>query len=190
MANYVSESTKSQTDEGKKKLNPQVIYNDIKASAKGALIKAFIAAPILLIVLGMIAFAFYMVKDAKNEEWINIVTPIMLSIPFLALLCSVCSYYSSIRKLQNGRYTLITDTVNRVVKDDKKRFSHRVKRYTITMEHAMYLHHCGRVVITEGETDTIWEGDIFYIVVDKKRPKKPIITYNSKFYDLEDIEPE
>ena len=34
------------------------------------------------------------------------------------------------------------------------------------------------------------EGDIFYIVVDKKRPKKPIITYNSKFYDLEDIEPE
>lgn len=190
MANYVSESTKPQTDEGKKKLNPQVIYNDIKASAKGALIKAFIAAPILLIVLGMIAFAFYMVKDAKNEEWINIVTPIMLSIPFLALLCSVCSYYSSIRKLQNGRYTLITDTVSRVVKDDKKRFSHRVKRYTITMEHAMYLHHCGRVVITEGETDTVWEGDIFYIVVDKKRPKKPIITYNSKFYDLEDIEPE
>ena len=190
MANYVSESIKPQTDEGKKKLNPQVIYNDIKASAKGALINAFIAAPILLIVLGMIAFVFYMVKDAKNEEWINIVTPIMLSIPFLALLCSVCSYYSSIRKLQNGRYTLITDTVNRVVKDDKMRYSRRRNRYIFTMEHAMYLHHCGRVVITEGETGTIWEGDIFYIVVDKKRPKKPIITYNSKFYDLEDIEPE
>ena len=133
-----------------------------------------------------------MVKDAKNEGWINIVTPIMLSIPFLALLCSVCSYYSSIRKLQNGRYTLITDTVNRVVKDDKTRYrySRRVKGYTIKMEHAMYLYHCGRVFITEGETDTIWEGDIFYIVVDKKRPKKPIITYNSKFYDLEDIKPE
>ena len=155
MANYVSESIKPQTDEGKKKLNPQVIYNDIKASAKGSLINAFIAAPILLIVLGMTAFIFYMVKDAKNEGW-----------------------------LQNGRYTLITDTVNRVVKDDKLRYKRRRNRYIFTMEHAMYLYHCGRVVITEGETGTIWEGDIFYIVVDKKRPKKPIITYNSKFYDL------
>jgi hypothetical protein len=87
------------------------------------------------------------------------------------------------KKLAGGGYKIIIDTADRIVTDD------RYVRYGqhSYMEHAMYLYHCGRVVISLQETYTNSEGDEFFVVVSKDRPNRALFAYNTQYYELVDL---
>lgn len=182
MGNYVSESTRGDPSDAKKRITPKIIYNSLAAQKRAALIGGLIVCFALLLVAVMFSF---ILSDVLVDKWASIVRFVLLSLPFLIALLVVYYYWRGLRELHRGDgYTIITDTVERVVTDDKmvRRYNgHGMSAY---MEHAMYLYVCGRVVISLEETYTYSEDDVFYVVVSKNRPNVPLLLYNSKYYEL------
>ncbi len=99
---------------------------------------------------------------------------------FGLILWSICS---SAKRILNGSYKMILDTVERVVTDELVG-SGKNRHY----EHAMYLWLCGRVVISLQDTYLNTEGDKCYVLVFDDGKNTPVAVYNTKFYELEDIE--
>ncbi len=189
MANYKSKTLMPEhQEEGKKKISPEYIHKSLLESVKAELYAGLIVSGIILLFIiflcGMfeISNEFFMLK----EPWDKVIYLCLFLIPIVVVIILLFIYKRDINRITSGNYSIITDDVQSVVTDDKM-----VKRgRSSTMEHAMYLYKCGRQVISLEQTYTISEGDIYYAVVYNDKPDKAIFLYNSKFYELEDIEEE
>lgn len=189
MGNYVSDSTGGDTDNEKRKLTPQLIYDTLASQNKSELVGGVLAGAVLLVV----ALLFVLIFSAGGfftEKGLVIANMAVLSVPFLVFLLFVFLYWKGMKRLFEGNYVVITDTVERVVTDDKLVRRYNGHRYTTYMEHAMYLYRCGRIVISLEETYVNSENDVYYIVLPHKDSNHPLLRYNSKFYELEDLEVE
>lgn len=185
MANYVSKSTESVPDDKKKKqITPQRIYDALSNSHKGDLWGTIIISFVILI--GMLIFVLVVNVSGMEKKWATLVNILLLSVPFLVFMVSVYTYCRNMKKLADGGYKIITDTADRIVTDDRYV---RYGRHSY-MEHAMYLYNCGRVVISLQETYTNSDGDEFFVVVSKERPNKALFAYNTKYYELVDLNTE
>ncbi len=185
MGNYVSKSTiADQQAEGKRIITPQNIYSELVDLAKVDLVGWFVVSGVCVIFSGLFIFIFSL-DTPLNETWTKIIKIALAALPVLIAIGNVFHYYITLKKMAKEDYDIIADKVERVVQDDRM-----VRRYTrhgttYRMEHAMYLSTCGRVVISLEGVSTNSEGDIFYVIVSKKRPTKPLLLYNSKYYDLQ-----
>lgn len=187
MANYISKDMREMQEGEKRKITPKSIHKSLVAMEKVNFIGWLIASAALLMVSGMIAFGLSL-DGFSDEKLNNTVKILLLAAPFLMALVVVICYCYRMKTFSSRRYTVITDTVQRVVTDDRLVVRHRGGRRVMRTEHAMYLYRCGRVVISLEETYINSEGDVYYVVVDVKKPNDAIFLYNSKFYELEDVE--
>lgn len=186
MANYVSKSTLGeQQGEGKRKLSVRMLYDALAGEAKGNLIGGFLISFVLLLFVSLFVFIFE-IGDAFRDEWKSIVNIILFSLPVLSLLLSLYFYWRDLKRLSNGEYSVVTDTVVDIREEIKYRYTHRGYRYVI--EQAMYLSRFGRKVISKEESSIFSKDDVFYAVVRDKRPNRAVLLYNSRFFELEDIE--
>ena len=185
MANYISDSTKHNPDDDKKKqITPEKIYDALSNSHKAALWTEMILAFAVLIVA--LLFVLVVNISGMEQKWATLVIILLLSVPFFMVLAFVYTYYRNIKKLAHGGYRIITDKVTRVVTDDRYVHTGRSGH----MEHAMYLYRCGRVVISLEGTYTNSEGDEFFVVVANERSTRPLLVYNTKYYELVDLNTE
>ena len=183
MANYESPSLDADQKDGKKKLNPREKHkkfiSDIKADIVGD--------AILLGVVELVVIPLTILIGSLSElegGWYFLLTFGCCSIPVIIFF--ICAVYKlkRLKALVSGAYSLITDTVERVVIDDKYVYQSKHSYY----EHAMYLYRCGRVVISLEETCLYSEGDICYVFVYDDMPDTPIAVYNTKYYELDEVE--
>ena len=193
MANFKSRSTEAEQEgEGKKVITPETINKALIASEKAGFTVGLISCGIILIMM-IFLVALFNLSDAFDgliEPWPEVIYTILIALPIFAAIFVLYAYWKGLKNITEENYILITDDVQRVVTDDKiKRRWHHGRAHYYT-EHAMYLYKCGRVVISLEQTYTISEGDIYYAVVNKKHPTSAVLLYNSKFYELEDIEVE
>jgi|GEM_PF-1976758 len=186
MGNYVSDSTRADPHDGKQKVTPEMIMNVIAAQKKGTLHYGCLISGTCFF-LSLMAL-FIMGVASATGAWVPFVTVLLLVLPFAILLGFVYAYKRSIKRLSGSDYAVITDTVERVVEDDKMVRSYVGNRVSYRMEHAMYLTNLGRVVISQSDTYVTSVGDTFYIVVDKKAPREPYLMLNSKYYELQSSE--
>lgn len=190
MANYKSKSLLADSGEdGKKKLNPKIIYDSLASYTKASIKMGAVA---MAVVEAVFIWLGICVSNIGNFEkgWDTVVVFGFTSFPLILFAILFLTYYKSMKKIISGEYSLIKDTVERVVADDKTVVRHTGSRTTVSTEHAMYLYRCGRVVISLQATYTNSEGDICYVVVFNDKPNTPVAVYNSKYYELEDIEAE
>ncbi|MBQ9848400.1 MAG: hypothetical protein IJO64_05020 [Clostridia bacterium] len=185
MGNYVSDSLKADMNDGKKKITPQLIYDSLELGYKSNIVLYVILFILVLFLCGLF-FLVFRFDSPFNEKGKIIADAVLIALPILTAVFCAYFYFRGIKKHQEREYTVIVDTIERVVVDDRyvhqRRHSH--------MEHAMYLWHCGRVVISYAETSLHSEGDKAFVVVDKKHPNVPLMIFNDKYYELVDIEPE
>lgn len=182
MGNYVSKSTEIAPDDNKKKqITPERIYEALSNSHKGE----FWGMTIVSFAFLFVALLFVLIVNVSGMEqkWATLVNILLLSVPFLIFMAAGYHYYRNMKKLAGGGYKIIIDTADRVVTDDRYV---RYGRHSY-MEHAMYLYHCGRVVISLQETYTNSEGDEFFVVVSKDRPNRALFAYNTQYYELVDL---
>ncbi len=182
MGNYVSDSTRADPNDGKRKVTPEMIMRTLAAQKKGTLHSGYILSGSCLFLSLMVLFI--MGVSSATGAWVPFVTGLLLVLPFAILLGFVYAYKRSIKRLSGNHYAVVTDSVERVVEDDKLVRSYVGNRVSYHMEHAMYLTHLGRVVISKSDTYTTSVGDTFYIVVDKDAPSTPYLMLNSKYYEL------
>ena len=184
MANYQSPNLGSgEKEEGKKKLNPKIIHRTLISShQKGikVLLAFLLLCEIIFVPLGILVSNI----DSFEPGWDIVIIFGFSALPAILFGVSIILLYRGMRKIVNGAYSLITDTIEQIVTDDK--YIHRGKRGYY--EHAMYLYRCGRVVISLGETYTNSEGEMCYVIVLDDKPDEAVAVFNSKFYELEDIE--
>ena len=147
MANYESNSLNADQKDGKKKLNPREKHkkfiSDIKADIVG---DAIILGVVELVVIPL----SILIGSLSELEggWYFLLTFGCCSIPVIIFFICAVFKLKRLKALVSGAYSLITDTVERVVIDDKYVYQSKHSYY----EHAMYLYRCGRVVISLGET--------------------------------------
>lgn len=183
MANYESPSLDADQKDGKKKLNPREKHkkfiSDIKADIVG---DAIILGVVELVVIPL----SILIGSLSELEggWYFLLTFGCCSIPVIIFF--ICAVYKlkRLKALVSGAYSLITDTVERVVIDDKYVYQSKHSYY----EHAMYLYRCGRIVVSLEETCLYSEGDICYVFVYDDMPDTPIAVYNTKYYELDEVE--
>ncbi len=185
MANYKSPNLDNgEKEEGKKKLNPKTIHRTLISSHQRG-IKILLALLILCEIV-FVPFGILVANiDSYEPVWDIVIIFGFSAFPALLFGASIIPLYRSMQKIIKGAYSLITDTIEQVVTDDKYVYRHNGRGY---YEHAMYLYRCGRVVISLGETYTNSEGEMCYVVVCDDKPDKAVAVFNSKFYELEDIE--
>lgn len=189
MGNYVSDSTRGENGDEKRKITPQLIYNTLSEANKGNLFGGLIACGGLLLIA--LLFVMIIAVSGMEQKWATVLKILILSVPFIVAILVIYYYWSGLKKLANGGFAVITDTADRVVTDDKVVRHYRAGRGTYyTTEHAMYMYRCGRVVISLEETYIYSDGDLFYVVVANKDSNVPLLLYNSKLFDPEDIEVE
>ncbi len=185
MGNYVSKSTMAdQQAEGKRIITPQTIYKELVDIAKVDLVGWFVVSGVCVIFSGLFIFVLSM-DTPLNETWTKIIKIALAALPVLIAIGNVVRYYITLKKMEKEDYDIISDTVERVVQDDRLVRHYTRRGISYRMEHAMYLSTCGRVVISLESVSTNSEGDIFYVIVSKKHPTRPLLLYNSKYYDLQ-----
>lgn len=183
MANYESPSLDADQKDGKKKINPEEKHkkfiSDIKADIVG---DAIILGVVELVVIPL----SILIGSLSELEggWYFLLTFGCCSIPVIIFFICAVFKLKRLKALVSGAYSLITDTVERVVIDDKYVYQSKHSYY----EHAMYLYRCGRVVISLEETCLYSEGDICYVFVYDDMPDTPIAVYNTKYYELDEVE--
>ena len=183
MANYESPSLDADQKDGKKKINPREKHkkfiSDIKADIVG---DAIILGVVELVVIPL----SILIGSLSELEggWYFLLTFGCCSIPVIIFFICAVFKLKRLKALVSGAYSLITDTVERVVIDDKYVYQSKHSYY----EHAMYLYRCGRVVISLEETCLYSEGDICYVFVYDDMPDTPIAVYNTKYYELDEVE--
>lgn len=183
MANYKSRNLAADSHDGKKKLNPKIIY-DILVSAQKKIFKAGLI--VSAVVFGCCLLTGFLAKKAMNLVPIaeTLVFFGFLLIPLASFGAVMLGYYREMNVITKGEYHIIADTIERVVTDDK--VVRRGRSYY--MEHAMYLYRCGRVVISLNDTYVNSEKDVCYVLVYNKNPDVPMMVFNQKFYELEDLD--
>ncbi len=183
MGNYVSDSTRADPHDGKTKITPELIYTSLASQKKGLLLCGCVFGFCALLCSGM--FLAVLGAAEATGAWVGILRALLIIAPFAIVFGFVFAYRNGLKRLKDGRYTIITDTVERVVEDDKMVREYHRSHVRYRMEHAMYLTHCGRVVISLSDTYTNSKGDLFYVVVDKEQPNVPHLLYNAKYYELQ-----
>lgn len=185
MANYKSPNLDvGEKEEGKKKLNPKRIHASLVAGYQ-ANIKLLALIMIILEAIFLPLGIFIAGIDNYEPGWDVVIAfgfgivPIVI---FGSLIISVCR---AMKKVVNGSYSLKLDTIERVVTDDRYVYRRKGRGY---YEHAMYLWHCGRVVISLQDTYINSEGDKCYVLVFDDKPNEAIGVFNTKFYELEDVD--
>lgn len=188
MANYKSPNLDNgEKEEGKKKLNPKIIHRTLISShQKGIkmLLAFLLLCEIIFVPLGILVSNI----DSFEPGWDIVIIFGFSALPAILFGVSIISLYRSMQKITKGSYSLITDTIERVVTDDKYVYRRRMHGWSGYYEHAMYLYRCGRVVISLEETYLNSEGDACYVLVYDDKPDEAVAVFNSKFYELEDIE--
>ena len=176
MANYNSNSTKSDYSDGKRKITPKMIYDHFEKPAK----QSVWALPLLCVMFIITAI----IIDHR------IISTIFYCLPVVVLVGGIFSYRKTMQMLKNGEFMIITDKVERVAPEEKVKVRLHGNYASVSVQHAIYLEKCGRVLVTYGETNTNSVDDIFYVVVTKTHPTTPLLTYNSKYYELVDLNTE
>lgn len=189
MANYISKHQRKKLSDGKGKITPKTIYRDLVVQEKFNLIGWLIVAVAFLLLC--LSFVLVLSIDSLLEErWNNIVKTALVAAPFIMAACTTIYYGRRIKNISKRNYKVIRDTVERVVTDDRTITKYRRGRRVISTEHAMYLYHCGRIVISLQQTYTNSEGDIIYAVVEAENPDEAVLLYSAKSNDLEGVEAE
>ncbi len=188
MANYKSPNLDNgEKEEGKKKIRPKETHNVLIAVHKWNFVFYFV---VMIVASGIgILFGIGITDTFDFEKSTDMVIIYVFgSLPAIVCAILIVLEYIKMKQTVGGSYSLITDTIERVVTDDKyvyKRRRHGGRGY---YEHAMYLYRCGRVVISLEETYTNSEGDACYVLVYDDKPDKAVFVYNTKFYELDDTE--
>ncbi|MBQ8896732.1 MAG: hypothetical protein IJY88_08080 [Clostridia bacterium] len=184
MANYNSDSTKSDdaTVQKKQIISPSSIFAELADGAKSELKFGLCGCALLFVLFGV-----FVIAAPLNIKGREIVQMLIMTIPIVLSAFCVYNYYKSKKQLANDSYQIIIDKLLRVSENDQE-VKNRRGRYV--MEHAMYFEKCGRVVARIDEIRTNGEGDVFCIVVRKDKPQIPIFKYNTKYYELVDLNTE
>ena len=189
MANYKSPNLDNgEKEEGKKKIRPKETHKALIAVHRWTFVFYFV---VMIVSSGIgILFGIGITETFDFEKNTDMVILFVCgALPVIVCAILIVLEYIKMKQTIGGSYSLITDTIERVVTDDKYVYKHRrgaaARGY---YEHAMYLWRCGRVVISLEETYLNSEGDTCYVLVYDDKPDKPIAVYNTKFYELEDIE--
>ena len=191
MANYQSPNLDNgEKEEGKKKIRPKETHEALIAVHRWTFVFYFV---VMIVSSGIgILFGIGITEIFDFEKNTDMVIIFVCgALPVIVCAILIVLEYIKMKQTVGGSYSLITDTIERVVTDDKYVYKRRrgaaARGY---YEHAMYLWRCGRVVISLEETYTNSEGDTCYVFVYDEEPDKPIAVYNTKFYELEtDDEP-
>lgn len=186
MANYISKDKRKANKDGKLTLTPRGIYKELIIHEKVNLIGWLIVSALFLVLSGMFVFILSF-QGLADERWNNVLKLFLLAAPFVMAAGTTLYYLHRIKNVSKRSYSVISDTVERVVTDDRTVVRHRHGRNVVKTEHAMYLYHCGRVVISLQETYTNSEGDVYYVVVEDDNPDKAVLLFSAKKYDLVDI---
>ncbi len=183
MANYESQSLNPDQEDGKKKINPREKHKKFISDKKADIVADAVIFGIIEIVVLPLSILIGSLSGLEGG-WYFLLTFGISSIPVIIFF--ICAAYNlrRLKVLVSGSYSLITDTVERVVTDDKYIYQRKHSYY----EHAMYLYRCGRVVISLEETCLYSEGDICYVFVYDDKPNTPIAVYNTKYYELDEVE--
>lgn len=191
MANYVSENLDFNDDDEKKKLTPRVVYDDLIA-AERAYFTILLVINVLILPITAIFTLTWLFERQFNEVGllvveISAIAAIGVTVAFTAW--NISRFVCAINGIKRGDYIVVTDTIDFVVRDDKLKYRWIKHRYQSRYyyEHAMYLKKMGRVVISLAQTESFAPDDMLYLVVRKKKPKKPVLFYNSKYYELEEL---
>lgn len=186
MSNYNSKNfDTNKNDSEKKKLTLKVVNDGLTKEAKRVLLNCFLANLLILF------FCSIFLIDTEyhfNEVWTRIVRILAVGIPLLFALVSVLRYFFEIRRIKLGEYIVVTDTVDFSVGTDrrKREFFYRRGEGYYSYEHAIYFKKTGRVLVTYKKTKKYEPNEILYLVVRKNKPKKPILIYREKYYDLDE----
>ncbi|MBR5780223.1 MAG: hypothetical protein IKY21_06355 [Clostridia bacterium] len=188
MANYKSPNLEDgEKEEGKKKIRPKATHKALIAVHKWNFVFYFV---VMIVSSGIgILFGIGITEIFDFEKSTDMVIIYVFgSLPVIVCVILIVLEYIKMKQTVGGSYSLITDTIERVVTDDKYVYRRRMHGWSGYYEHAMYLYRCGRVVISLEETYLNSEGDACYVLVYDDKPNKPIAVYNTKFYELDDIE--
>ena len=188
MANYKSPNLyDGEKEEGKKKIRPKETHKALIAVHKWNFVFYFV---VMIVSSGIgILFGIGITEIFDFEKNTDMVIIFVCgALPVIVCAILIVLEYIKMKQTVGGSYSLITDTIERVVTDDKYVYKRRMHGLSGNYEHAMYLWRCGRVVISLEETYLNSEGDTCYVFVYDDKPDKPIAVYNTKFYELEDIE--
>lgn len=187
MANYVSESINPSEEEGKRKLTPNSVYKAIVSYNKKRLVFRLAVCSEFLILSAMMLLALSC-SSPFNDAWTLGLKIVCVSVSVLIpSVCFLCFFLEN-KSIAKGKYTLINDKVERVVRSDRWVYKWTICGVRHLPENAMYLEKTRRVVIPENDLDTYSEDDMLYLIVRKKRPNRPLVIYNSKYYELADTE--
>ena len=191
MANYQSPNLDNgEKEEGKKKIRPKETHEALIAVHRWTFVFYFVVMIVSSGISILFGIGITEIFDfEKNTDMVIIF--VCGALPVIVCAILIVLEYIKMKQTVGGSYSLITDTIERVVTDDKYVYKRRrgaaARGY---YEHAMYLWRCGRVVISLEETYLNSEGDTCYVFVYDEEPDKPIAVYNTKFYELEtDEEP-
>ncbi len=173
MSNYISKDEQAkQAEKQKTVLTNDVIYNNLLLSHKVNLF-GWLAVSVLSLIVGIALIIGFSIDSPLNEKWTKITKILLIVIPFVIALVDIAVYFYNRKRVNIDDYKIITDRVVRVSVNDKHK-----RRYSY--EHAMYLWHCGRVVISYDDTRRISKGDIYYVLVSKERPDKAVLIFDAK----------
>ncbi len=182
MANYESPSLNPDQQDGKKKINPEEKHKKFISDKKADIIADAILLGVVEVFVIPLSILFGELSGLEGAKYLLLTFGIS-SLPLIVFLICAAYNFRRLKALVSGSYSLITDTVERVVVDDKYIYQRRHSYY----EHAMYLYRCGRVVISLEETCLYSEGDICYVFVYDDMPETPIAVYNTKYYELDEV---
>ncbi len=184
MANYNSDSTKSDANAIQKKqiISPSSIFSELADGVKSELKFCLCGCAVWFVLFGILA-----ITAPLNMKGKEVVQMLIMAVPIAASVFCVWYYYKSKKQLADGSYSIIIDKLLRVSENDQE-VKNRRGRYV--MQHAMYFERCGRVVKTIEEMRIHSEGDVFYIVIRKDKPQIPVFMYNTKYYEMIDLNTE
>lgn len=180
MANYISDNLKADDGAGKKQITPQSIYNALVKDQKNTLFARLILIGCVVLVLLLTTWPLMLMDAPFGDPGTKIVKLLLIASPILDAVFVLYLYLRGMNGISEDNYTIIVDRIERIIVDEK--LVRRGRR--MHMQHAMYLYHCGRIVIPLQATNTESEGDTVYVLVKKKRPNKPIMLFNDKYYEL------
>lgn len=177
MSNYISKDEQAkQAEKQKTVLTNEVIYNSLIFSYKFNLFGWLVVSALALIVGIALIFAFS-IDSPFDEKWTKIAKILSILIPFVIAIVDIAVYFYNRKRVNIDDYKIITDRVERVSENDR-----HIRRYSY--EHAMYLWHCGHVVISYDDTQRISKGDIYYVLVSKEHPDKAVLIFDAQKCEL------
>lgn len=183
MGNYVSKSTSAEAENGRKAINHKLICENTKEKLKYINLFALVLALAFSFVTAL--FAFIVLIEAPFGDFRdNILIALFLALPTIIALLFILNNFKILCEINNKEYTIIPDSVTRI--EEKIDFYSNISLLGQgNFYYMMYLFHFGKIEVRKSDMDTNEIGDTIYVVVHKKRPKKALLWYNSKYYEPE-----